>query len=87
MQAKDIPEQPILDFLDGPYDGWPVKGWATWFWDEKHPENYPNSVLHAMPHGTPVKVALAKMRAMIKKKLITGCCCGCRGDFQLIKHP
>lgn len=81
MQCKDIPDTPILAFLDGPFDDWPVAGWGTWYWfDDFKPKN---SVLHAMPTGTPAKLALAKMRGLIARKLIDGCGCGCRGDFEL----
>lgn len=74
MQAKDIPEAPILEFLRS------LGGHrACWF------PNQPNSVLNAMPAGTPAKVALAKMRALIKRGLVTGCPCGCRGDFALVR--
>lgn len=31
----------------------------------------------------PHKVVLAKAAALIKRKLMTGCTCGCRGDFEL----
>jgi hypothetical protein len=80
MQCKDIPELPILRFLAGPYDGWSAPGWATWFDDWPRPAN---TVLHAMPGGVPAKLALAKMRMMIRKGLVDGCGCGCRGDFTL----
>jgi len=85
MQCKDIPEQPILDFIakverDGeasPYIS------ATWFWtNDWKPEN---SVVHAMPEGTPPKLALAKMKSMIRKGLVEGCACGCRGDFTVAR--
>lgn len=78
MQCKDIPDEPILKFLAGPYDGWPAPGWGTWF------EGFPNSVQNAMPVGTPAKLALAKMRKMIAKGQVYGCGCGCRGDFRVI---
>jgi hypothetical protein len=77
MQCKDIPDEPILQFLAGPYEEWPVPGWATWFGDD-----FPNSVTHAMP-GAPRKLALAKMASMIRRGLVDGCACGCRGDFRL----
>ena len=70
-QAKDVPEMPVLEFLFG------LNRWATWF------PGYDNSVENAMPVGTPEKVALAKMRALIKRGLVDGCPCGCRGDFEL----
>lgn len=72
MQAKDIPEIPILQTLakaDRP---------MNWYVGEK----IENSItMAAMPENTPTKVALAKMRSLIKRKLVNGCPCGCRGDF------
>jgi hypothetical protein len=71
MQCKDIPDRPILEFLDK------LNGrWATWFGNE-----FDNSVTHAMPPGVDNKLALAKMRKMIKRAVVKGCPCGCRGDF------
>lgn len=74
IQAKHIPEAPILAWLAARR---PPRIWATWF------AGYDNSVQNAMPPGTPEKVALAKMRSLIKRKLVDGCPCGCRGDFRL----
>ena len=31
----------------------------------------------------PEKVVLAKARGLIRRGLISGCACGCRGDFEL----
>lgn len=73
MQCKDIPDAPILRFLEQ------MNGRrATWFDYDPRPEN---TVLHAMPSGTPPKLVLAKMRMMIRRKIVDGCPCGCRGDF------
>jgi len=80
VQCKDIPELPILRFLAGPYDGWATPGCGTWFNHDPIPQN---CVLRAMPEGVPEKLALAKMRQMIRKRVIDGCGCGCRGDFRL----
>jgi hypothetical protein len=77
MQCKDIPDEPILKFLAGPYEGWPVPGWGTWF------PGFANSVQNAMPAGVCEKLALAKMRMLIRRGLVGGCGCGCRGDFQI----
>ena len=81
MQCKDIPDEPVLRFLAGPFKDWPAPGWGTWFWsDDCKPAN---SVLNAMPAGTPEKLALAKMRRLIARGLVDGCGCGCRGDFEI----
>lgn len=70
VQAKDITEDPVLRF---------VAGHSTSTWQP----GFDNSVLNAMPAGTPPKVALAKMRALIKRGLVDGCGCGCMGGFTL----
>lgn len=70
MQAKDIPEQPIIDFIAAQHPTWCT-----------HWQGYDNSV--PFPPETPVKVMLAKLRAMTRKGLISGCGCGCRGDWRL----
>jgi hypothetical protein len=76
MQCKDIPELPILKFLYSHEEG---NGWCNWF-----DLRFPNSVKHAFPEEIRnTKLVLAKMRQMIKKGLVNGCPCGCRGDFHL----
>lgn len=32
--------------------------------------------------GVPSKIVLAKARSLIKRGLMRGCACGCRGDFE-----
>lgn len=44
---------------------------------------FDNSVNASMPEGTPEKLQYAVMRNLIRKGLVDGCCCGCRGDFVL----
>ena len=71
MQCKDIPDAPILRFLES------LNGrWANWFGDQ-----YENSVTRAMPPGTPGKLVCAKMKMMIRRGVVDGCPCGCRGDY------
>lgn len=76
MQAKDIPEQPILDFIAAAHPEW--CGWCKY---AKH------NVMEVVPEGTPPKVFLAKMSSLIRRGLIDGCTCGCRGDFRLPEEP
>lgn len=76
MQCKDIPDEPIIQFLRehaGPFK------WATWG------PSYGSmpTVQDAMPTGTPPKLQLAKMRMLIRRGIVQGCPCGCRGDFYL----
>ena len=42
-----------------------------------------NSVKHAFPDNVPEKLILAKMKKLINRGVVDGCCCGCRGDFTI----
>ena len=77
MQCKDIEELPILKFLFS-YGG---IGCSAWRQLDKTP--FPRSVLFAMPQEIPQKLAAAKMKSLVNKGLVYGCCCGCRGDWEL----
>jgi hypothetical protein len=69
VQCKDIPDELILQFL------LKAKGnLCSWY-----------SVRNALPACSyaPKKLILAKMSQLIKKGLINGCPCGCRGDFEI----
>lgn len=76
MQCKDIPDEPILEFL-AIHGGIGCHAWNL------EGEDGERSVLNAMPKGTPEKLALAKMKSLIRRGMVTGCGCGCRGDFEL----
>lgn len=71
MQCKDIPTVPILELLEriSPH-------WAFWFEGEY-------SVRSAMPADVPDKLVMAKMNALIRRGLVSGCPCGCRGDYEI----
>lgn len=73
MQCKDIPDLPVLEFLSRN-----PGSWHNWFGDE-----YENSVTHAMPAETPSKLVRAKMKSLIRRGLVEGCTCGCRGDYEI----
>jgi len=78
MQCKDIPDAPVLAFLAKlpEYHG---AGWH----DLQPRAEYMPTVLDAMPSATPEKLARAKMAQLIRRGLVDGCTCGCRGDFTL----
>ena len=74
MQCKDIPDKPILEFLaKNP------TAWHNWYFGND------KDVHLAMPNKVPDKVVLAKMRKLIRRGLVDGCPCGCRGDFVITK--
>lgn len=83
MQCKDIPEKPILQFLDDllflSRDKYSIgfNGTATQF------SEFDNSIHKAFPSGCNNNLIKAKMGQMIKKGLVDGCNCGCRGDYEI----
>lgn len=79
MQCKDIPDAPILRFVQkhgGIGCNWFDAVYAGGSVNER-------SVRHAMPDGLPDKLVLAKMRQMMARGVVNGCPCGCRGDYEI----
>ena len=78
MQAKDIPDLVVLDYLATQQGRWTMlfgTEFSTWVDGE---------LVKAKVFGeAPPKVALAKMRALYRRGLVGGCDCGCRGDFEI----
>jgi hypothetical protein len=79
MQCKDIPDEAILRFL-AVHGGIGCTVWRNHATGEPYNER---SALHAMPSGTPEKLARAKMKRLVDRGLVDGCSCGCRGDWEL----
>ena len=85
-QCKDIPDLPTLEFLAG------CASWATWLDPRQFAPEDPDSdrwmpcVARAMPDGTPEKLVIAKMSRLIKRGLVEGCSCGCRGDYEITER-
>jgi hypothetical protein len=73
IQCKHIPDIPILTFLLEHSDGPP----CHWFFGQDR------DVSVAMPLDTPRKLVLSKMQMLIRRGLVDGCGCGCRGDFEI----
>ena len=74
MQCKDIPDGPILQFLARcPGE------WHSWYFRDG------KDVRTAMPGGFSLddRLVLAKMRGLIRRGLVAGCPCGCRGDYEI----
>lgn len=72
MQVKDIDTAGILRFLARN----PGR-WHNWYFGDAL------DVTSVMPPGTPPRLVLAKMRRLIRRGLVSGCDCGCRGDFEI----
>lgn len=71
MQAKDLDDAVTLAALAACRGKHGVAAWSS-RWDVQ------DEIKHAPP-----KVVLAKLRSMIKRGVLSGCACGCRGDFHL----
>lgn len=86
MQAKDLDDVDVLRTIDRLGHEWAGQPWppgltrppglkpAAWCmrWD-----------LDAAYPEAPSKVVLAKCKALIRRRLLDGCTCGCRGDYEL----
>jgi hypothetical protein len=70
-QAKDIIDDVALAAIVACRGRNGVPSWAT-LWD-----------IQAELPTFPPKVVLAKLRSMVRRGLIDGCACGCRGDFEI----
>lgn len=72
MKASNLSEAAILATLNEQpgvwHTHWADAGSMPRVYDPTHPD-------------APEKVLLAKLRAMVRKGLIGGCGCGCRGDW------
>jgi len=74
MHCKDISDKKILRFLE---DQRPV-GRCNWALEGHDPR----SIAPLFPPAYRFKkMILAKMKQLMRRGLVTGCGCGCRGDF------
>jgi hypothetical protein len=77
MQANDIDDIALLRFIDAKQHQLRDEhgtGWLPWvcMWDFEPPYT-----------DLPGNLFRAKMATLIKRKLVSGCACGCRGDYHL----
>lgn len=92
MKAADITDEAFLAAIDearrirsalDSYDWLTVARWDVAAVLAGHPEHVGTATDRNYPHMPP-KVVLAKARKLINRKLMDGCPCGCRGDFERI---
>lgn len=93
IKTADVPTRSILEFLrwinkphnpkycDAQYE-WTHDAckrgiWGNWYLGGPH------CVQRVMPKDLPEKLVLSKMRNLIKRGLVDGCPCGCRGDYEI----
>jgi hypothetical protein len=69
MQCKDIADTPLLRFIA---DKQAEIGMWVCYWDLEPPYS-----------DLPDKLFRAKMGQLLKRGLVTGCNCGCRGDYEM----
>lgn len=88
MQAKDISDKAVLQFLAERQGRW-TSLWMGHFKGREnemhmgHPIGVVEDVFFAFPEGTPEKVVRAKLKQLHRRGFIGGCTCGCRGDFEI----
>jgi len=70
MQAKDIPDQAVLDAVWAILDRTDHRSVSRWDLAAEFPL-------------VPEKVLMAKARKLIRRRQLEGCVCGCAGDFTL----
>ena len=85
-QAKHIPDERILRFVDAD-EHRPIHGTVCGTWPEPG-RTRPVFTWDIADHmaDVPPKVVMAKLRSLIKRGLLDGCACGCRGDFKLTER-
>lgn len=92
QHARDIPDETFLDairatrheYKPGTMASGNDHGSATrWDVDMHLGGHRPADGFISDVPGVPAKVTLAKARRLIKRGLITGCACGCRGDYEI----
>jgi hypothetical protein len=72
VQAKNIPDEVCLDAVKATQGMHGVAHWSC-LWD-----------IEDALGQYPTKVVKAKLAVLIKKGKISGCLCGCRGDFEIL---
>jgi len=73
VQAKHITDERCLRAVRAARGRHGVADWSS-LWDiQEEMTEYP------------AKVVQAKLASLLKRKILTGCACGCRGDFEEIK--
>ncbi len=76
IQAKDIPDRDVLEFVAHVNDV--LDQWVCRYLGISGPNCFEaSSTLRVWPE----KVMLAKCASLIRRGLMDGCACGCRGDF------
>lgn len=88
--CKDIPDETFLTALDEAIRLREIEHGAPWNcgatrWDlaavlAGHPEDVGGSPVDYP--DLPMALVLAKARNLIRRGLLTGCACGCRGDWE-----
>lgn len=78
LQAKDIRDEDFLEAIETCIEArtieWGFQARRATRWD----------IHDLLGHHIPEKVVLAKAAQLIKRGVIDGCTCGCRGDFEVV---
>jgi hypothetical protein len=86
IQAKHIPDEAmvlIIKQLKGMPGMYGYPGGIQVFRPAEHTTVNITDICNLYP-SVPRKVIMAKLRRLVKRGVIDGCTCGCRGDFKVI---
>lgn len=84
MQAKDIPDDDLLELIKRLSNGLPVAYLNRDAYEGFRSPWANRYAIEAIWPSIPPKVIRAKLKSLVKRGLVSGCVCGCRGDFEVI---
>lgn len=80
LQAKDVRDEDFLEAIETSIEArtieWGFQAHYASRWD----------IRDLLGHHIPEKVVLAKANQLMKRDIIDGCACGCRGDFEIVEE-
>lgn len=79
LQAKDISDEAFLEAIEATIEARTI----AWGRDAKYASRW--DIHDLLGHHIPEKVVLAKAAQLIKRGVIDGCTCTCRGDFEIVE--
>jgi hypothetical protein len=74
-QAKDITDDTMLAAVRATQGLNGVPRWSSLF------------DIEAIFPDMPAKVVRAKLASLVRRRILDGCTCGCRGDFEFVTDP
>lgn len=74
---RKVTKEEILNYL------YTTQGRWAFFWDIEDHLNLPHEYSLKKGMRVPNKELLKRLKKLMRRNMITGCLCGCRGDFEI----